>query len=232
MSEGEKERKSRGISRREFLKDAGVIVGGAAIGSTVLLAACKGAETTKTVTTTLPGTTQTVTSTLPGQTVTTTTTVAGPGAAPEGVVTLKVNSKNYLLKVKPEWTLAFVLREKLGLPGLKIGCNRGECGTCTIIVDGRSVLACTTLAVEAEGHDILTIEGLPNGPDMHPVQKLFLENETFQCGFCTPGQIMSAVALLSKTPNPTLQQVREGMSGNLCMCGDYTRIVETVLKGV
>jgi xanthine dehydrogenase YagT iron-sulfur-binding subunit len=218
MSGKKKGRQARGISRREFLKDAGVIVSGAVIGPTMLMAACKGETTTVTSTTTLPGET--------------TTTTVTPPAAVEGFITLRVNGEDYQLKVKPEWTLTFVLREKLGLSGTKVGCNRGECGTCTIIVDGRPVYACIVLAVEADGHDILTIEGLPDGYDLHPVQKLFLENETFQCGYCTPGNIMSAVALLNKTPKPTLQQVKQAMSGNLCMCGDTTRIVNTVLKGV
>ncbi len=241
-----KKKKPLGISRREFLKDAGIIAGGAAIGSTVLLAACKGAETTKTVTTTLPGATQTVTTTttqqvgtatvtttLPGQTqtVTTTATVTGPGATVEGLVALTVNGKTTQLVVQPEWSLAFVLREKLGLTGTKIGCDRGECGSCTIIADGRAVFACTIMAIEAGGMNIRTVEGLANGSTLHPIQKLFLDNNAFQCGYCTPGVIMSSVALLEKTPSPTMDQAREALSGNLCMCGDYTRWVNTVLKG-
>jgi len=124
-----------------------------------------------------------------------------------------------------------VLREKLGLTGTKLGCERGECGSCTILMDGIAVLSCMVLAVEAEGYEIVTVEGLADGSNLHPVQQLFLENQTFQCGFCTSGNIMSAVALLEKNPNPTRAQVKEAMSGNLCFCGDYSRIVNTILKG-
>ena len=250
----EKEKKIKGISRRDFLKDAGLLVGGTAIGSTVLLAACSG--TTETVTQT---NTATVTSTAPGatQTVTETQTTSrfvdpidgmefdtlaelqahfesahpAEGAMP-GIVTLNVNGRNHTVKVEPEWPLSFVLREKLGLVGTKVGCDRGECGSCTIIVDGRSVYACTMLTIESGGMEILTIEGLADGSNLHPVQQLFRDTCTFQCGYCTPGMIMSAVALLDKNPSPTRAQVKEGMSGNLCPCMDYTRIINTVLKGV
>jgi aerobic-type carbon monoxide dehydrogenase small subunit (CoxS/CutS family) len=137
-----------------------------------------------------------------------------------------------VLEVKPEWSLAFVLREKLGLVALKVGCDRGECGACNILVDGKAHLGCTMMAIESEGRTIVTIEGLANGPTLHPVQKLFLDNGTFQCGFCTPGMIISAVALLSKTPKPTLNEARQAIAGNLCYCGDYTRIVNTIAKGI
>jgi len=269
MTEKEKE-SSVGKTRREFLKDAGLLVGGTAIGSTVLLAACGGGEeTTKTVTQTQTQTatvtttagattvTDTVTSTVgAGQTVTETQTesrfvcpidgmefdtlaelqahfaAAHPGEEGiPGLITLNVNGKAHIVQVEPYWPLTFVLREKLGLTGTKLGCERGECGSCTILMDGVAVLSCMVLAVEAEGHDIVTVEGLADGPNLHPVQQLFSENETFQCGFCTCGNIMSAVALLEKNPNPTRAQVKEAMSGNLCFCGDYSRIVNTVLKG-
>jgi xanthine dehydrogenase YagT iron-sulfur-binding subunit len=237
MSEKEKDEKTKGISRRKFLKDAGLVVGGATVGSMAILSACKGETTTvtstKTVTTTVtspggtttaPGATSTVTVTSPPVTKVVETT-------PAGVVTLTVNGQNYVVKVEPEWSLGFVLRDKLGLTGTKVSCDRGECGACTILVDGRKQLACTMLAIESEGKKIVTIEGLASGPNMHPVQKLFLDNQTFQCGYCTPGMIMSTVDLLSKTPKPTVDQVREALSGNLCYCGDYTRVVATVLKG-
>jgi aerobic-type carbon monoxide dehydrogenase small subunit (CoxS/CutS family) len=156
----------------------------------------------------------------------------GDGAAAmPGIVTLHVNGRNYTTMVEPEWPLAYVLRESLGLVGTKVGCDRGECGSCTIHVDGRPVLACTMLAIESQGKDIVTIEGLADGSELHPVQKKFRDNCTFQCGYCTPGMIMSAVALLSKTPNPTRDQVKEGISGNICMCMDYTRITNTIMGG-
>ncbi len=246
MSEKEKKKREyRGISRREFLKDAGIIAGGAAIGTTVLLAACKGGTTTETVTTTatvpgttqtvtttLPGNTQTVTSTLPGQTqtVTTTTTAEVPGAAPEGLVTLSVNGKDYQITgVKPNWTLAFVLREKLGLPGTKVSCNRGTCGTCTVIVDGRPVYSCMLLAAEVEGKAVTTIEGLSDGITLHPVQQAFLDHDAIQCGYCTPGFIMSTKALLDKKPNPTSDELREALSGHICICGTTKRVIEAFL---
>jgi len=235
---------SGGKTRREFLKDASLLVGGTAIGSTVLLAACGGGETTKTVTAggaTVTTTQQTSRFVCPIDSMEFDTlaelqahyATAHPaeGAIP-GIVTLNVNGSNHTVKVEPEWPLSFVLREKLGLVGTKVGCDRGECGSCTIIVDGRSVYACTMLAIESGGMEILTIEGLADGSNLHPVQQLFRDTCTFQCGYCTPGMIMSTVALLDKNPSPTRAQVKEGMSGNLCPCMDYTRIINTILKGV
>jgi xanthine dehydrogenase YagT iron-sulfur-binding subunit len=226
--EKNKEEMSGKISRRKFLKDAGLIVGGATVGSMAVLSACKGETTTvtstKTVTTTAPGAASTVTVTSPPVT----KIVEG---MPVGTLTLKVNgNQHYVANVDPGWSLAFVLRDKLGYFGLKVGCDRAECGTCTIIVDGRAIYACAMLAVEAEGLDIQTIEGLAKGTTLHPVQKAFLDNGAFNCGYCTPGHIMSTVALLQKTPKPTLAQVKESMSGNLCWCGDYTRIADAILK--
>lgn len=222
MAEEEKQGRKNGISRRDFIKGTGLAVGGVAISSTVLGVAC---GTTPAVTTPPP----TGTPTTPPPTTTPPKTVEVV-KAPEGVVTLNVNGQKVVLEVKPEWSLAFVLREKLGLVATKVGCDRGECGACNIIVDGKQHLACTMMAIESEGRTILTLEGLANGPNLHPIQKLFMENSTFQCGYCTPGMIMSAVALTTKTPKPTLAQAKEALSGNLCYCGDYTRILNTVLK--
>lgn len=220
--------KKDGISRREFIKGTGLAVGGVAISSTVLGAACSPPATTPVTTppadTTKPGANTTTPSTTPPKTVEVI-------KAPEGVVTLNINGQKILVDVEPEWSLAFVIREKLGLAGLKVGCDRGECGSCNIIVDGKTSLACTMLAVESEGKNITTIEGLAKGPTLHPVQKLFLDNSTFQCGYCTNGMIISAVALLSKNPKPTRPQVKEAISGNLCWCSDYVRIVDTIVKG-
>jgi aerobic-type carbon monoxide dehydrogenase small subunit (CoxS/CutS family) len=219
---------SDGKTRREFLKDASLLVGGTAIGSTVLLAACGGGET-ETVTNTV---TNTVTSTATGPTQTVTVTVPGPGAAPEGIVNLKVNGKNHWVEVEDDMTLAFVLREKLGLIGTKVGCDRGECGSCTIIVDDRPVLACCLLACESEDMDITTIEGLADGPNLHPVQKLYLDENAYQCGYCTPGFIMSTVYLYSKNPNPSREEVKLALSGNNCPCLHYDAIINAVVKGV
>ena len=228
MAEEEKQGRRNGISRRDFIKGTGLAVGGVAISSTMLGVACSPAATKPTPTPTTP---------IPAKPTPTPTTPTPPKTvevvvAPEGVVTLNVNGQKIVLEVKPEWSLAFVLREKLGLVATKVGCDRGECGACNIIVDGKQHLACSMMAIESEGRTIVTVEGLANGPALHPVQKLFVENSTFQCGYCTSGMIMSAVALLNKTPKPTLNQVKEALSGNLCYCGDYTRIVNTVLKGL
>lgn len=229
MSE-EKEEEKGTLSRRQFLKDAGLFVGGTAVGSMALVSAC---SATKTVTTTVAGATTTIT----GGGATATVTVTSPPltkvveVAPAGQVNLKVNGKTYPLIVDPNWSLAFVLREKLSLTGTKMGCDRGECGTCTIHMDGAPVLACMVLACEAEGSEILTIEGLANGPTLHPVQKLFMDNASYQCGFCTPGNIMTTVALYKKYPKPTRAQAREALSGNLCWCIDYTRTLNTIVKG-
>ncbi len=223
------EKESKNLSRRQFLKDAGLLVGGTAVGSLTLAGACSTAATT---------TTKTVTTTVSGAGATTTVTVTSPPATkvvevlPEGVVTLKVNGQSIPLTVDPNWSLAFVLREKLSLTGTKMGCDRGECGTCTIHMDGTPVLACMVLACEAEGSEILTIEGLANGATLHPVQKLYMDRASFQCGFCTPGNIMTTVALYKKFPKPTRPQAREALSGNQCWCIDYTRTLNTIVKGV
>jgi aerobic-type carbon monoxide dehydrogenase small subunit (CoxS/CutS family) len=146
----------------------------------------------------------------------------------EGVVTLNVNGNAHLLKILPHWDLAFVLREKLGLVGLKLSCDRGTCGTCTVIVDGKAVYSCMMLAMDAVGMQIETIEGLSDGAVMHPIQQAFLDHHAFQCGFCTPGMIMAAKAVLAKMPNATHDEIREGMSGHFCSCGNTKRIVEAV----
>ncbi len=147
----------------------------------------------------------------------------------EGLINLTVNGHAYELKVKSNWSLAFVLREKLGLTGTKIGCDRGSCGTCTIIVDGKPVYSCMMLAMEADGRNIVTIEGLSDGITLHPVQQAFVDNDASQCGYCTPGFIMSAKALLDRNPNPTRDEVREALSGHICICGHTKKIVDAVL---
>ena len=142
---------------------------------------------------------------------------------------LKVNGKNYKVEVEHRNTLAEVLRDQLGLTGTKIGCDRGECGACTVMINGRNLYSCSQLAVWMEGKEILTIEGLAKGDKLDPVQEAFIEHDGPQCGFCTPGQIMSGKALLLKKPNPTEAEVRRGLSGNLCRCGNYNREVAAVL---
>jgi xanthine dehydrogenase YagT iron-sulfur-binding subunit len=148
-------------------------------------------------------------------------------------VTLRVNGRSHRLLVEPRWSLLFVLREKLGLTGTKVGCERGECGACTVLINGVPRYACLTLALEAEGEEITTVEGLMEGEELGPVQQAFLENDAFQCGYCTPGQIMAAEGLLRAGDPLMLGEIRKGMSGNLCRCGAYAHIfraVETAAK--
>ncbi len=145
-------------------------------------------------------------------------------------VSLNINGSTRKVLVEPRWTLLYVLREVLGLTGTKVGCERGECGACTVLIDGKPRYSCLTLAVEAEGHAITTIEGLMEGDKLGPVQTAFMEEDAFQCGFCTPGQIMAVEGLLRKHPNPSLDQIRIGVSGNLCRCGVYKSIFNAAAK--
>ena len=144
-------------------------------------------------------------------------------------VTLRVNGESVQVYVEPRRTLLSVLREELGLTGAKRGCGRGECGACTVILDGETVYSCLTLAIDCEGREIRTIEGLAQGERLHPVQEAFIEKDGYQCGFCTPGQVLSAVALLEHHPHPTPEDVRREMAGNVCRCGAYPNILQAVL---
>ncbi len=143
-------------------------------------------------------------------------------------LTLKVNGSAYPLLVEPRWSLLFVLREKIGLTGTKVGCERGECGACTVLINNVPRYACMTLALEAEGMEITTVEGLMEGEELGPVQQAFLEKDAFQCGYCTPGQIVAAEGLLRANPRPSLTEIQKGMSGNLCRCGAYVHIFQAV----
>ena len=157
-------------------------------------------------------------------------TVPGRAGAQEIVdgelvkVVLNVNGETHTLMVEPRWTLLHVLRDRLGLTGTKPGCERGECGACTVLLDGVARYSCLTLALEAAGTQITTVEGLMRGEELGPVQQAFREEDAFQCGYCTPGQIMNVEGLLRKTADPTIEQIREGVSGNLCRCGAYAHI--------
>jgi len=126
-------------------------------------------------------------------------------------------------------TLAEFLREELGLTGTKIGCNEGECGACTVILSGKAINSCLVLAMEADGAEVLTIEGLSQGENLHPLQQAFLEAGAVQCGFCTPGMILTAKALLEENPNPTESEVRKGIEGNICRCTGYNRIIDAIM---
>ena len=144
-------------------------------------------------------------------------------------IVLRVNGINYKVSVEPCRTLVEVLRETLGLTGTKKSCNEGECGACTVIVDGKPVASCLMLAMDAQGKDILTIEGLSEGEKLHPIQEAFLKHGAIQCGFCTPGMVMSAKALLDKNPKPTIAEIRRAISGNLCRCTGYQHIVDSIV---
>jgi xanthine dehydrogenase YagT iron-sulfur-binding subunit len=145
-------------------------------------------------------------------------------------VSLTVNGRRHKLLVEPRWSLLYVIRDRLGLTGSKVGCERGECGACTVLIDGKARYACMTLAVEADGREITTIEGLMKGEDLGTTQQAFAEEDAFQCGYCTPGQVMAAEGLLKINPAPTLDEIRQGMAGNICRCGAYANIFRAVAK--
>ncbi|MDY7225669.1 (2Fe-2S)-binding protein [Hyalangium rubrum] len=153
-----------------------------------------------------------------------------PGAPPpsELEVTLKVNGQAQTVKVDPRTSLLDALRERMGLTGTKKGCDHGQCGACTVMVDGRRELSCLTLAVMQQGAEVLTVEGLAKGDTLHPLQQAFLEKDAFQCGYCTPGQLMSAVGLMSEPCGAADADVREAMSGNLCRCSAYPNIIAAI----
>ncbi len=155
-----------------------------------------------------------------------------PPAAPPRPVNLNINGRDYSLSLEPRVTLLDALREHIGLAGTKKGCDRGQCGACTVLVDGRRINACLTLAVMHEGQRITTIEGLAQGDTLSPMQQAFLEHDAFQCGYCTPGQICSATALLEEVRADgagfTDDEIRERMSGNICRCGAYPNIVAAI----
>jgi len=145
-------------------------------------------------------------------------------------ITLNVNGEDYEVDVQPHWTLLHVLRNELGLTGAKLGCGNGECGACTVIMNGKAVPSCLVPAARAEGSEITTIEGLQDGGVLHPLQEAFIEHSAVQCGFCSPGMILTAKSLLDVNPRPTEEEVREALLSNLCRCTGYTKIVEAVLS--
>ena len=150
----------------------------------------------------------------------------GPTSVP---VTLKIDGRVVKALIEPRRTLLSVLREELGLTGSKRGCGRGQCGACTVIIDGETAYACLTLAIDCEGREIRTVDGLAAGERLHPVQEAFVAHDAYQCGFCTPGQVMSAVALLEHNPHPSEDEIRHEMAGNLCRCGAYPNIIRAIV---
>lgn len=144
------------------------------------------------------------------------------------LVRLSINNKEYEVSVKENWTLLYVLREVLNLTGTKCGCSTGDCGACKIIVDGVAVNACLILAVKAEGKSITTIEGITKGTELHPIQQAFIDAGAVQCGFCTPGMIVSAKALLDKNPKPSREEISSAIGNNLCRCTGYVKIIDAI----
>ncbi len=198
----EAEPKGKSVSRRDFLKG----IGGGAIGTTVVTSGWTTPEEVD--------------------------AHAREGSGPKtgrASINLNVNGRDYKVEVEHRNTLAEVLRDQLGLTGTKIGCDRGECGACTVIVNGRNLYSCSQLAVWMTGKNIVTIEGLARGDKLDPLQEAFIEHDGPQCGFCTSGQIMSGKALLLKNRNPTEAEARRSLSGNLCRCGNYNREVAALL---
>ncbi|MEM5787129.1 MAG: (2Fe-2S)-binding protein, partial [Syntrophobacteraceae bacterium] len=190
----------KGITRRTFLTSMGV--GALGVGGTgELLAALPGAEQAVVV-----------------------------KADETTRVNLLVNGNRHSLLVEPRSTLLYVLREQLGLTGTKVGCERGECGACTVLINNAPRYACLTLAMECESAEIVTLEGLMKGEELGPVQQAFLEHDAFQCGYCTPGQIMAVEGLLRKKPDPTPGEIQKGVSGNLCRCGAYPHILKAARR--
>ncbi|MGB5353974.1 MAG: (2Fe-2S)-binding protein, partial [Woeseia sp.] len=154
-----------------------------------------------------------------------------PKGAVERLITLNVNGRQRRVDVMPQETLAHTLRYKLGLTGTKIGCNRGECGACTVMINGITNYSCSTLTHSVGSRDVLTVEGVQNADgSLHKVQQAFIDELAPQCGFCTPGQVMSAVALLNENPHPTRDEVRHALSGNLCRCGAYDHYLNGVMR--
>jgi xanthine dehydrogenase YagT iron-sulfur-binding subunit len=151
----------------------------------------------------------------------------GPGEVP---ITLTINGQRHQLSVEPRVTLLDAMRTRLDLTGQKRVCDRGACGACTVIIDGRTYYSCSMLAIEAQGRNIRTVEGLMQGAALHPVQQAFCDNDGLMCGFCTPGFVMATVALLEKTPNPTPEQARRALDGNLCRCGTNIGVLAAALK--
>jgi xanthine dehydrogenase YagT iron-sulfur-binding subunit len=193
---------SQGVTRRGFLKGAGLSAAGAAIIDSGLLAAGQSG----------PGVSEPV--------------IIGPGLVP---VTLRINGTEHKLKIEPRTTLAEALRFELGMTGTKVVCDRGSCSACTVWLDATPVCSCMMLAIDVNDRAVTTIEGLAQGDALHPVQEAFIEHDALQCGFCTPGMIMSCAALLKRNPKPSLEDVKDAVSGNLCRCGTYPKVFDATL---
>ena len=144
------------------------------------------------------------------------------------IITLNINDEDFDVVVTPADFLVDIIRDTVGLTGTKKGCNIGDCGACTVLIDGKPTLSCLTLAMSVVGKKIKTIEGMAHGPELHPVQKAFIDKGAIQCGYCTPGMILSTTALLDRNPDPTEEEIRHGLAGNLCRCTGYVKIIDAV----
>ncbi len=219
--EGEPSESQLKVSRRQFLVGAGggLVIGAA--GAAGVLTLARPAAPVEQATTAAPQTQQ---STAPAAPAATTQLVQGAK-----LIALNVNGRDYQIAVQPQATLLEVLKRDLGLTGTKLGCNGSMCSACTVLVDGVAMNSCSLLAIRETGRKITTIEGLEQDGKLHPVQVAFWDNQGYQCGFCTPGQILATVELLSKIKNPTEDQIRAHMSGHMCKCSAYPNIVKSVL---
>ncbi len=199
MSKRTDDESSRGLSRRGFLKGGVVTAAGAAIADTALAQIAESRQ--------------------------------GPRVYPPAPtqVTLNINGKDRTLEIEPRTTLADALRDRADMTGTKVVCDRGACSACTVFVNDLPVLSCMTLAIEAQRKKIRTIEGLAEGDKLHPVQEQFIQHDALQCGFCTPGMVMSCASLLARNRNPSLEEVKQATSGNLCRCGTYTKVCDATL---
>src|SRR6266853_5172056 len=195
-------KRKRDISRRQFLEGTGAVLAVAAVGP-----ALKGK----------------VSAASPPE------TDSAASGVPSTAIRIVVNGTEHRLDVEDRWTLAELLRDHLGLTGTKIGCDRGECGACTVLLDGKPVYSCSNLAVWADGRKAQTVEGLPHGEQLDPLQQAFIEHDGPQCGFCTSGQLMSAKGLLTRNPHPSPHEVQAAMTGNICRCSNYNHYVEAVM---
>ena len=202
---------SRGINRRNFLKSAGVAVTASTLGAGLTLTT--GATAAQQVAPDAPQ-----------------KNVVGWHLANPVTVKLKVNGKENQVQIEPHWTLQRTLQFKLGLTGAKQMCDRGVCGSCTVIIDGRAVLSCTTLAVECEGKEIETVEGIAANRKWDPLIKSYVKWDAMQCGYCTPGFVVSAKALLDKNPNPDENDCKQALAGNICCCGTYPRHSTAIIE--
>lgn len=197
QSPPEEKASSAGVSRRAFLKGAGLTAAGTAVLEGGLLAQSPSGPVVK-----------------------------GPNAT---AITMKVNGQAKQLEVEPRTTLADALRVNLNLSGTKVVCDRGSCSACTVWLDGTPVNSCMTFAMDVGNREVTTVEGLSRGGELHPVQTAFVEHDALQCGYCTPGMVMSAAGLLARNANPTLDDVKQAVSGNLCRCGTYPKVFDATL---